>query len=121
MKYILSLVILSSTILALDVDGVWKEVSTDKHRESVIVMARDGDTIRVTCCWYKDNLKVVWYGIGKVNNEQIRYEIVHTTAPSDFDKRGVHDLKLDDNGMRMTGTWTNSRMESGKLEFVRVK
>jgi hypothetical protein len=103
------------------ISGLWKEVSTPKHENSYVVFSQDAGMLFVARYWEFEGTSIVWHGIELVWGNQVEYAYKSTRIRSGWDPIGKHEMTLSSDGKTLTGTWKNSRGESGPLKFIKIK
>ena len=112
---------ISAASAADPISGLWKEVSTPKHENSYVVFSQDAGMLFVTCYWEFEGTPIVWHGVGSAWGNQVEYAYKSTRIRSGWDPIGKHELTLSADGKTLSGTWKNTRGESGPLKFIRIK
>jgi hypothetical protein len=103
------------------ISGLWKEVSTPKHENSYVVFSQDAGLLFVTCYWEFEGTPIVWHGVGSAWGNQVEYAYKSTKIRSGWDPVGKQEMTLSPDGKTLTGTWKNTRGESGPLKFIKIK
>ena len=104
-----------------NIGGVWRETSTSGIKDSIVVVSQDGANLTLCSSWMNRGSQIVWHGRGSINGRQVTYKIKHTLYPAGWGVEGTHKLELSGDGISMSGTWTNTKGESGPLKFERVR
>jgi hypothetical protein len=75
----------------------------------------------VACYWEFEGTSIVGHGVGSVWGNQVEYALKSTRIRSGLDPDGRHELTLSADGKTLSGTWKNTRGESGPLKFIKIK
>ncbi len=117
---ILAIVLFGSfSIYSQNIDGVWEETSTTEHKNSTVVICQLGDNVYLTCYWEFRGAPIVWKGEGKREGNRIAFDYEHSKLVTGWDPKGKQVLTISGDGKKMTGTWSNTRNESGPLTYIR--
>jgi hypothetical protein len=104
-----------------NIGGVWRETSASEIKNSIVVVSQSGTDLTLCSSWEYRGTQIVWQGRGSINGGQVTYKIKHTLYPAGWGVEGTHKLELSSDGRSMSGTWTNTKGESGPLKFEKVR
>lgn len=104
-----------------NIGGVWREVSSNDIKDSIVLISQDGNRITICSSWMNRGSQIMWQGVGSIKGGKIIYQIKHTKYPAGWGVEGTHELELSADGTTMNGKWSNTKGETGPLKFVKIR
>ncbi|MCZ4338931.1 hypothetical protein [Shewanella colwelliana] len=116
--FTLGLKVHANTGIASMVDGLWHDVNSSDFTNGVMILAQDGDQIKMSHYVEYKGVAMVEYGTGTRIGNTIEVDVTVTRPIPGWVVEGKHRLQLSADGTKLEGHYYSSE-GSGPLRFQR--
>lgn len=104
-----------------NISGLWTDVNSSNFKNCYVIIAQDGNKIIMNHYLEFKGTGMVEYGIGKIKDTTLSYDVVVTKAIPGWAIKGKHFLTLNKKGDTLRGTYQDEQGKYGKIVFARLK
>lgn len=104
-----------------NISGLWKDVNSTNFKNCYVIFAQDGNKIIMNHYLEFKGTKMVEYGIGKIKDTTVSYDVVVTKAIPGWATKGKHFLTLNKKGDTLRGTYQDEQGKRGTIVFAKLK
>jgi hypothetical protein len=107
--------------LPANISGLWTDVNSSNFKNCYVIIAQDGNKIIMNHYLEFKGTGMVEYGIGKIKDTTVSYDVVVTKAIPGWATKGKHFLTLNKRGDTLRGTYQDEQGKYGTIVFARLK
>ena len=104
-----------------NISGLWTDVNSSDFKNCYIIIAQDRNKIIMNHYLEFKGAGMVEYGIGKIKNNTVSYDVVVTKAIPGWATKGKHFLTLNKKRDTLRGTYQDEQGKHGTIVFARLK
>jgi hypothetical protein len=104
-----------------NISGLWADINTGNFKNCYVIIAQDGNKIIMNHYLEFKGAKMVEYGIGKINDTTVTYDVVVTKAIPGWATKGKHILTLNKQGDTLRGIYEDELGKNGPIVFAKLK
>ncbi|TRX37469.1 hypothetical protein FNW52_05770 [Flavobacterium sp. ZT3R18] len=104
-----------------NISGLWTDVNSSNFKNCYVIIAQDGNKIIMNHYLEFKGIGMVEYGIGKIKDTTISYDVIVTKAIPGWATKGKHFLTLNKKGDTLRGTYQDEQGKHGTIVFARLK
>jgi hypothetical protein len=108
-------------VLPANISGLWADVNSGNFKNCYVIIAQDGNKIIMNHYLEFKGTGMVEYGIGKIKDTTVSYDVVVTKAIPGWATKGKHFLTLNKKGDTLRGTYQDEQGKYGKIVFAKLK
>jgi hypothetical protein len=107
--------------LPANISGLWADVNSSNFKNCYVIIAQDGNKIIMNHYLEFKGTGMVEYGIGKIKDTTVSYDVVVTKAIPGWATKGKHFLTLNKKGDTLRGTYQDEQGKHGTIVFAKLK
>jgi hypothetical protein len=107
--------------LPANISGLWTDVNSSNFKNCYVIIAQDGNKIIMNHYLEFKGTRMVEYGIGKIKDSTVSYDVVVTKVIPGWAAKGKHFLTLNKQRDTLRGTYQDEQGKHGAIVFARLK
>jgi hypothetical protein len=107
--------------LPANISGLWTDVNSSNFKNCYVIIAQDGNKIIMNHYLEFKGTGMVEYGVGKIKDTTVSYDVVVTKAIPGWATKGKHFLTLNKQGDTLRGTYQDEQGKYGTIVFAKLK
>jgi hypothetical protein len=104
-----------------NISGLWTDVNSSNFKNCYVIIAQDGNKIIMNHYLEFKGVGMVEYGIGKIKDTTLSYDVVVTKAIPGWATKGKHFLTLNKKRDTLRGTYQDEQGKYGTIVFAKLK
>ncbi|PWA07086.1 hypothetical protein [Flavobacterium laiguense] len=108
-------------VLPANISGLWTDVNSSNFKNCYVIIAQDGNKIIMNHYLEFKGTAMVEYGVGKIKDASVSYDVVVTKAIPGWATKGKHFLTLNKRGDTLRGTYQDEQGKRGSIVFAKLK
>ena len=104
-----------------NISGLWTDVNSSNFKNCYVLIAQDGNKIIMNHYLEFKGAGMVEYGIGKIKDTTVTYDVVVTKAIPGWAIKGKHFLNLNKRGDTLRGIYQDDQGKHGSITFAKLK
>lgn len=104
-----------------NINGIWEDLNGTSFTNGKMIIAQDGEKVVITHYIEFNGTPMVEYGNGWFKGDSLVYNVKVSMAIPGWSTKGVHKLKLIDDGKKLSGMYFDAKGNQGPLVFVKKR
>jgi hypothetical protein len=107
--------------LPANISGLWSDVNSGNFKNCYVIIAQDENKIIMNHYLEFKGTGMVEYGIGKIKDSIVTYDVIVTKPIPGWATKGKHFLTLNKQGDTLRGTYQDEQGKHGAIVFAKLK
>jgi hypothetical protein len=104
-----------------NISGLWTDVNSSNFKNCYVIIAQDGNKIIMNHYLEFKGTGMVEYGVGKIKDTTVSYDVVVTKGIPGWATKGKHFLTLNKQEDTLRGTYQDEQGKHGTIVFAKLK